>query len=112
MIIEKIKYGPKSLKIKSKIGNFRIFSTNSARIFVLFNLLENLYLRYVNSYPSYCTWYLQERAVANGLLATVNGEFLDRIAATDEDGLHAGTVTFSVVGNSKPNGITFIFKLD
>lgn len=26
---------------------------------------------------------------------------LDRISATDEDGLHAGTVTFSVVGDGK-----------
>ncbi|CAG4933762.1 unnamed protein product [Parnassius apollo] len=41
----------------------------------------------------------KERAVVNGLLVKVNGEFLDRIAATDEDGLHAGIVTFSIFGD-------------
>lgn len=47
---------------------------------------------------------LQERAIVNGMLALANiasGEFLDRLSATDEDGLHAGRVTFSIAGNGK-----------
>nr|AAM21151.1 cadherin [Manduca sexta] len=43
----------------------------------------------------------RERAVINGVLATVNGEFLERISATDPDGLHAGVVTFQVVGDEE-----------
>ncbi|NP_001037682.1 cadherin-like membrane protein precursor [Bombyx mori] len=43
----------------------------------------------------------RERAVVNGLLATVDGEFLNRIVATDEDGLHAGQVAFEVVGDTE-----------
>lgn len=39
--------------------------------------------------------------MVNGMLVMVNGEFLHRVAATDEDGLHAGIVTFSVVGNGR-----------
>lgn len=33
------------------------------------------------------------------MLAMVNGDFLDRLSATDEDGLDAGVVNFEVVGN-------------
>ncbi|VVD00119.1 unnamed protein product [Leptidea sinapis] len=40
-----------------------------------------------------------ERAVVNGLLATVRGDFLERISATDEDGLEAGQVSFDIVGD-------------
>ncbi|XP_013192882.1 cadherin-23 [Amyelois transitella] len=43
----------------------------------------------------------RERAVVYGVLATVSGDFLDRVTATDEDGLHAGVVTFAVTGNSE-----------
>nr|AFB74167.1 truncated cadherin [Helicoverpa armigera] len=43
----------------------------------------------------------KERAVVNGILATVDGEFLDRIVATDEDGLEAGLVTFSIAGDDE-----------
>nr|AAV80768.1 cadherin-like Cry1Ac receptor [Heliothis virescens] len=43
----------------------------------------------------------KERAVVNGVLATVDGEFLERIVATDEDGLHAGVVTFSISGDDE-----------
>uniref|UniRef100_A0A2A4J4H7 Cadherin domain-containing protein n=1 Tax=Heliothis virescens TaxID=7102 RepID=A0A2A4J4H7_HELVI len=43
----------------------------------------------------------KERAVVNGVLATVDGEFLERIVATDEDGLHAGVVTFSISGDEE-----------
>ncbi|KAF9406502.1 hypothetical protein HW555_013145 [Spodoptera exigua] len=46
----------------------------------------------------------RERAIVNGMLALANiasGEFLDRLSATDEDGLHAGEVTFSIVGNDE-----------
>ncbi|XP_013167274.1 PREDICTED: cadherin-23-like isoform X1 [Papilio xuthus] len=43
----------------------------------------------------------RERAMVNGMLVLVNGEFLHRVTATDEDGLHAGIVTFSVVGNAE-----------
>ncbi|XP_072929388.1 cadherin-AgCad1-like [Epargyreus clarus] len=41
----------------------------------------------------------RERAMVNGVLVKVNGEFLDRISATDEDGLQAGIVTFQVTGD-------------
>lgn len=37
--------------------------------------------------------------MANGLLALVDGNFLDRIHATDDDGLQAGIVTFEVAGD-------------
>ncbi|XP_038217094.1 protocadherin Fat 1-like [Zerene cesonia] len=40
-----------------------------------------------------------ERAEENGVLVMVNGEFLDRVKATDEDGLEAGIVTFEVIGD-------------
>ncbi|CAG4946144.1 unnamed protein product [Colias eurytheme] len=40
-----------------------------------------------------------ERAELNSLLVKVNGQFLDRITATDEDGLEAGIVTFEVIGD-------------
>lgn len=46
----------------------------------------------------------RERAIVNGMLALANiasGEFLDRLSATDEDGLHAGRVTFSIAGNDE-----------
>ncbi|XP_075975778.1 cadherin-AgCad1-like [Anticarsia gemmatalis] len=41
-----------------------------------------------------------ERTTVNGLLTTVDYEFLERVRATDEDGLHAGTVRFSIVGDA------------
>ncbi|XP_050349459.1 protocadherin Fat 3-like [Nymphalis io] len=41
----------------------------------------------------------RERAVSNGLLVLVTGEFLDRIHATDEDGLHAGRLSFEITGD-------------
>ncbi|KAM3956312.1 LOW QUALITY PROTEIN: cadherin-AgCad1-like [Aphomia sociella] len=52
-------------------------------------------------FPSHLTTIrlARERAVTNGLLAMVNGEFLDRVEATDKDGLHAGLVTFDISGN-------------
>lgn len=34
-------------------------------------------------------------------MATVTGDFLDRIEATDEDGLDAGLVDFRISGNGK-----------
>ncbi|CAH2040187.1 unnamed protein product, partial [Iphiclides podalirius] len=43
----------------------------------------------------------RERAVVNGLLVQVDGEFLPRVSATDEDGLHAGIVTFNVSGDAE-----------
>ncbi|XP_052759577.1 LOW QUALITY PROTEIN: cadherin-23-like [Galleria mellonella] len=43
----------------------------------------------------------RERATTNGLLALVNGEFLDQVSATDEDGLHAGLVTFDISGDAE-----------
>ncbi|XP_041988818.1 cadherin-23-like [Aricia agestis] len=43
----------------------------------------------------------RERTVALGRLVLVNGEFLDPVQATDEDGLEAGIVTFSIVGNAE-----------
>ncbi|GBP79471.1 hypothetical protein EVAR_48935_1 [Eumeta japonica] len=43
----------------------------------------------------------RERANPNGPLSLVNGEFLARVAATDPDGLHAGRVTFQVVGDGE-----------
>ncbi|XP_068627415.1 cadherin-AgCad1-like [Battus philenor] len=42
----------------------------------------------------------RERAMVNGLLVLVNGDFLERITATDEDGLHAGVVNFSISGDA------------
>lgn len=41
----------------------------------------------------------QERAAVNVMLAMVNGDFLDRLSATDEDGLHAGVVNFEIDSN-------------
>nr|XP_026498507.1 protein dachsous-like [Vanessa tameamea] len=41
----------------------------------------------------------RERAVSNGLLVLVTGEFMDRIQATDEDGLHAGRLSFEITGD-------------
>nr|QFP12818.1 cadherin-related midgut membrane protein [Lymantria xylina] len=43
----------------------------------------------------------KERISVNGLLVTTQLEFLERIRATDEDGLHAGIVTFHVEGNAE-----------
>ncbi|XP_026330204.1 protocadherin Fat 4-like [Hyposmocoma kahamanoa] len=43
----------------------------------------------------------RERAAVNVMLAKVDGDFLDRLSATDEDGLHAGVVNFEVVGNAE-----------
>nr|QNS31153.1 cadherin [Cnaphalocrocis medinalis] len=42
-----------------------------------------------------------ELTTENGQLTTASGQFLDRIHATDEDGLHAGKVTFQVQGNEE-----------
>ncbi|KAL4703214.1 hypothetical protein ACJJTC_004890 [Scirpophaga incertulas] len=42
----------------------------------------------------------QERTTLNGVLVKADGSFLDRIHATDEDGLHAGQVEFQLVGNA------------
>ncbi|XP_053605469.1 protocadherin Fat 3-like [Plodia interpunctella] len=43
----------------------------------------------------------REWAVVNGMLAMVSGDILERVSATDEDGLHAGVVTFAVTGNTE-----------
>ncbi|KAI5634412.1 cadherin domain-containing protein [Phthorimaea operculella] len=45
----------------------------------------------------------RERASAanNAVLFKVNGDILDSIVATDEDGLNAGQVTFSISGNAE-----------
>ncbi|XP_063827674.1 protocadherin Fat 3-like [Ostrinia nubilalis] len=43
----------------------------------------------------------RERATEGGVLATAANEFLEPIYATDEDGLHAGSVTFHVQGNEE-----------
>ncbi|XP_059054596.1 cadherin-23-like [Achroia grisella] len=45
----------------------------------------------------------RELATTNGPLMLVNSVFLDSVSATDEDGLHAGMVTFDVVGNAEAN---------
>ncbi|CAH0582882.1 unnamed protein product [Chrysodeixis includens] len=39
-----------------------------------------------------------EQSTVNGVLVQVSGQSFPRVTATDEDGLHAGAVTFSVVG--------------
>ncbi|CAH2085837.1 unnamed protein product [Euphydryas editha] len=41
----------------------------------------------------------RERALVNGLLMLVNGDYLNLIQATDEDGLEAGSVTFDIIGD-------------
>nr|AEL22856.1 CAD protein [Sesamia inferens] len=45
----------------------------------------------------------RERAVVSGILSVAGAEGapLERLSATDEDGLHAGTVTFSIVGDDE-----------
>ncbi|CAH0723994.1 unnamed protein product, partial [Brenthis ino] len=43
----------------------------------------------------------REWAAINSRLQLVNGEALDRINATDDDGLHAGIVTFEIVGDDE-----------
>lgn len=52
----------------------------------------------------------QERAAVNVILAMVNGDSLDRLSATDEDGLHAGVVNFEVVGNGMMIICVHIFR--
>ncbi|XP_063374408.1 cadherin-23-like [Cydia amplana] len=44
---------------------------------------------------------LSKERSANGPLVTVADTFLESLHATDEDGLHAGEVDFSVVGNAE-----------
>nr|QCI02835.1 midgut cadherin-like protein [Chilo infuscatellus] len=44
--------------------------------------------------------FARERAVENNPLTLADGNVLPRISATDQDGLHAGLVTFSVVGDA------------
>ncbi|KAJ0177622.1 hypothetical protein K1T71_006495 [Dendrolimus kikuchii] len=43
----------------------------------------------------------KERALVNNVLVTVTGDLLDRIEATDEDGLEAGLVDFRISGNAE-----------
>nr|AEA29692.1 cadherin [Trichoplusia ni] len=40
----------------------------------------------------------REQSTVNGVLVRVDGQSFPRVSATDEDGLHAGSVSFSVVG--------------
>ncbi|CAG9787433.1 unnamed protein product [Diatraea saccharalis] len=44
--------------------------------------------------------FARERSMANNLLITADGNVLERLSATDEDGLHAGSVTFSIFGDA------------
>lgn len=39
--------------------------------------------------------------MVNGLLMLVNGDYLDLVQATDEDGLEAGRVTFDIIGDGE-----------
>lgn len=54
--------------------------------------------------------YCQERALVNSVLVLATGELLERVSASDSDGLQAGEVTFEVVGDGLYKIISLVTK--